>query len=312
MELRKDYVLDRWVILSEGRGKRPHEFKHKVKKKEKKICFFCPGNEKLTPHEIGRVEEDGKWIIRWFPNKFPAVREEGDPIIKTDNTYFTFAAAFGEHEVIAETNDHEKQLWDMPKEHIKKLLDVYKKRIIALSEESKYVILFKNHGKDAGTSLVHSHTQIASFNKVPVEVQQKVEACKKFDHCPYCDIINVEKGSFRRVFENNTFVCFTPYASRFNYEIWFFPKRHVRNLIDLSEEETFDLADLMQRVLAKLKEIDASYNYFLHYAPGGEDLHFHIELTPRLAKWAGFEFCSGTTINSVTPENAAKFYRGEE
>jgi hypothetical protein len=41
-------------------------------------------------------------------------------------------------------------------------------------------------------------------------------------------------------------------------------------------------------------------------------LHFHIEVTPREATWSGFEYCSGTIINSVSPEDAAKFYRGEE
>ena len=73
-----------------------------------------------------------------------------------------------------------------------------------------------------------------------------------------------------------------------------------------------DLASMMKKILLKLKEINHSYNFFLHYSPEGEDLHFNIEICPRRAIWAGFELSSGEIINSVSPEDAAKFYRGEE
>ena len=63
MELRKDYILDRWVYIATNRSKRPKEFRKEEKLEKEKICFFCPGNEELTPPEIGRVEKNGKWII---------------------------------------------------------------------------------------------------------------------------------------------------------------------------------------------------------------------------------------------------------
>ena len=314
MELRKDYLLDRWVVLATERKKRRKEFKKKEVEKKGKTCFFCPGNEATTPPEIGRVEENGKWIIRWFPNKFPAVRQEGDPIIKTHNEFFTFSDAYGNHEVIAECPEHDKQLWDLSKEHIKKILYVYKDRINDLTKDdnTKYVVIFKNHGGAAGTSLIHSHTQVASINLIPPIVSEEISASKILDDCLYCNIINVEKDSDRRCFENNSFVAFAPYASRFNYEVWIFPKMHVTNMNDLNDDEFGDLADILKKVLVKLKELDAAYNFFLHYAPEGENLHLHIEVTPRLATWAGFEFSSDIIINSVAPEDAAKFYRNEE
>jgi UDPglucose--hexose-1-phosphate uridylyltransferase len=39
-------------------------------------------------------------------------------------------------------------------------------------------------------------------------------------------------------------------------------------------------------------------------------MHFHIEIIPRLATFAGFEFATGTIVNTMTPEAAAEFYRG--
>ena len=68
--------------------------------------------------------------------------------------------------------------------------------------------------------------------------------------------------------------------------------------------------EIAVKVLKKLKTLNASYNVFIHYSPNGKDLHFHIEVAPRFAVWAGFEFSSNDAINSVTPEDAAKFYRG--
>ena len=65
----------------------------------------------------------------------------------------------------------------------------------------------------------------------------------------------------------------------------------------------------MKKILVKLKQLGVDYNFFLHYAPDGEDLHFHIEVTPQIATWAGFEFSSETVINTVAPEVAAEFYR---
>lgn len=320
-ELRKDYVLDRWTIIAAERGKRPHDFaKEKTEPGNPKTCFFCPGNESSTPPEIARIKNNDMrsakkwpWKMRIFPNKFNAVRPEGQMDIKTDNIFYTFSANYGFHEVIVETPDHFRQLWDLEEKDIKQVIDVYCDRINELGKKEgiKYVCVFKNSGKDAGTSIIHSHSQVIAYNKVPEFVQQEAEASKKYATCPYCSIINNEKGSYRRCFENSSFAAFTPYASRFPFEIWIFPKEHVKSIVDLGEKQREELADIMSRILKRLKELNASFNYVIHNAPKGDDLHFHIEVLPRLATWAGFEF-SGTVINTESPEEAAKFYRGEQ
>ncbi len=309
-ELRKDYILDRLVIISTGRGKRPKQFK-KLETVEVKVDFFAPGKESTTPPEIGRIGTKKKWKMRWFENKFAALKPEGQADIRTDNTYFTFSGNYGYHEVVVETPRLDRQLSDLAVKDIKQVLEVYQHRIEDLGNKPniKYVRVFKNHGLKAGTSIVHSHSQILAVNHVPEEVMDEIKACERFDHCPYCDIINIEKQSDRRCFENDDFVAFAPYASRFNYEVWIFPKQHIRTLGDV--ENLSSLAEIMKKVLKKLKKLGADYNYYLHYAPEGKDLHFHIEVVPRIATWAGFELGSGIVINSVSPEDAAEFYRGK-
>jgi len=209
MELRKDYVLNRWVFIAPERKKRSKEFVKKIE-----TCFFCPGNENLTPAEIGRVEENNKWKIRYFKNKFPIVDKEKN--IKEENEFFTWSSAYGEHEVIVECREHDKQLWDLPTDHIKQILEVYKNRINELSKDNKYVLVFKNHGFEAGTSLVHTHTQVVALNKIPQLVVDEVNANKE---CNYCKIIKIEEESKRKCFSNKNFIAFAPYASRFNFEV---------------------------------------------------------------------------------------------
>lgn len=314
MEFRKDYILDRWIVISERRGARPKQFKEEESAKDDKVCFFCPGSEGMTPEEIGRIDDKkGSWKMRWFPNKFPFASTESPAAVITEGKFFTHGGSYGHHEVIVETPSHELQMWDLKKNELEMLLNVYKERTGELSKKKdiKYVVVFKNHGAKGGTSLVHSHTQVVGYAHVPPLVKQEVEAAKKFDKCPYCRIADIESKSARHCFENSTAVAFAPYASRFNYEMWIMPKKHFKSLADLGEHDITNIAELLQKTLSKLKEMNVSYNIVLHYSPDGEDLHLHFEVLPRIATWAGFEFSTNILINSVSPETAAKFYRGE-
>lgn len=321
-ELRKDYLLDRWVLIVPARSKRPQQFEsrpsnhslspHPLSHSEaQSYCFFCPGNEEATPHEIGRVEKDGRWVIRWIPNKFSAVEPTGQFDIKTDNNFYTFSSSFGHHEVVIESPDHGRQLADMSSKELELVIGVYKKRIeeLMLKPHIRYVDVFKNSGEKGGTSILHTHTQVMALNHMPKLVRDELEAFKKHPSCPYCQVIEREKGSFRRCFENQEFVAFAPYASRFNYEIWIFPKAHVKNLSEV--QDISGLADILHNVLSKIKSLTPSYNFFLHYSPV-ENFHFHIEVCPRISTWAGFEFSSDEVINTVSPEDAAAYYRGEQ
>ena len=149
----------------------------------------------------GRVEYKNTWKIRWFPNKFPAVEFKGNAGIKTKNKFLSEGKTYGKHDIIVETPNHKKQLWDLSTEDIKNVFEVYALRIKSLSKLTniKYVTVFKNHGPLGGTSLVHSHTQIVAISVLPLEIIDEVKAAKKFNRCPYCDIIKLESKSKRKI-----------------------------------------------------------------------------------------------------------------
>jgi len=140
-EIRKDYILDQWVIINEKRDLRPKQFKKVESIQEEKICFFCPGNEHLTPPEIGRVEEKETWKLRWFANKFPIMDPAGKIQTKKKGI-LTSMTGIGYHEVIVETNDHKKQLWDLKEDALWDLFKVYTLRTKDLSKKKECFLCF--------------------------------------------------------------------------------------------------------------------------------------------------------------------------
>ena len=314
-ELRRDYFLDRQVIIAVGRGKRPTDFKHASASDSdaKDACFFCPGNESSTPPEIMRVADGGVWSVRVFPNKFPAVTEEDGP---SDERLMP---AYGRHEIVVESPDHQKTVADLSAEGIAQVIGIYSQRVDAMMKDpkTKYVLVFKNHGKVAGASLAHTHTQIISLPVVPKLLQAESDAtaeyARKNASCPICDAWKSESKGPRAVWEDDNAVVFTPYASRSPLEAWIMPKRHLRELGDLSESERLSLAKGIKKITSKLKAglDDTPYNLYFHISPKGGDLHLHVEVLPRLSIYAGFELGSDIVINTMAPEAAADFYRPE-
>lgn len=309
--IRKDYVLERYVFYATSRGKRPQEFRKIIQQQPAGVCYFCPGSESLTTKEIGRKGSAVQWSMRWFPNKFPAVEKRGSPKL-SGPPLFRESSNYGAHEVVVETPHHGQQFGSFTAEHIAELLKVYHERIAALSKDKNcgYVSVFKNHGKDAGTSLIHEHSQAISVPQLPAVIREECDAAGKARSCPYCSVIRKEAKSRRNAGENDAFIAICPYASRFNYEAWIFPKRHLRTFDDFKDSDFLHCAALLKGIISKVQHLGASYNYYVHYSPKKEDLHFHIEVTPRIATYGGFELGTGFVINSVMPEDAAGYYRG--
>lgn len=306
MELRKDYFLNRFVIVAPNRGKRPSDVVNTVSQNVSLDVFGASSDD-----EIGRLMRDGSWSVRWLKNKFPAVV----PIVQTEampqSRFFSSSPAFGFHEVIVESPNRDVQLAELSFQALEDVLSVYARRIVELEQKEgvRYVSLFKNHGFQAGSSIVHSHAQALALGFVPPEVQEKLDASGRFLRCPYCAVLEEEKGSARIVLENDDFVVFCPFASRFNYEVWVWPKMHVSRVEKLNMSS---LSRALKPVLSRLHENNIDYNMHMTYSPKGEDLHCHVEISPRIARWGGFEFASGVVINSVSPEEAAKFYRSDD
>ncbi len=339
-ELRRDPIIGRWVIIATERGKRPSDFKLKESDSaDDKPCPFCPGNEGLTPPEIdadrpaNTAKNTPGWLTRTVPNKYPALTNESD-VEKEDVGIFQRCKGVGEHEVVIESPDHNKQLADLSIEDIKRVILVYKRRSIELGKDKrfKYVLIFKNYGLAAGASLEHSHTQLISLPIVPRRVSEEFECMRSYfeskKSCVLCDMVSQEKKEkLREICENEDFYAFCPFASRSPFEITIVPKKHKSSFTDISEAEVDNFARILKDILARIKALldNPPYNFIIHTNSlnrNGNNLypvkdgvvsngvyHWHVEVMPSLSKIAGFEWGTGFYINSTPPELAAKYLR---
>ncbi|MCD6471145.1 DUF4931 domain-containing protein [bacterium] len=304
-EIRKDYFLNRYTIFAPARQKRPKEKEIEEEEERKDRCVFCPGGKGLEKkYLIKKYGPKKPWSIAVIKNKYP--------IVTLDNKN-----AYGEHEIVIETPIHEKRLYQFSIEEIINLIKVYRERTKEISKikDINYILIFKNEGVKSGASLVHSHSQIFSSKIIPPDVQKEWQTAHQYEEkhgvCPYCEIIKREEKSERRVFVDKDIVAFCPYASRFHYEVWIFPRRHIDNVVQLNNKEIRSMAKVLKLVLSKLNALGLGYNFFLDQLITDKNQHFYLKIQPRATIWGGVELGSGLIVNTIFPEIAAKFYRSK-
>src|SRR3989338_6108590 len=281
-----DVTTSRWIIIAEGRSKRPTDVK--IQDGINKICVFCPGYEKIPGLEVYRIGfgapyEKG-WQVRVIANKFPI-------------TDF--------HEVIIHSPDDKKDLDELSLDQVHRVLQAYHERY-NFHFKHGHVIIFNNVGQIAGASINHPHSQLVV---VPKQIT--------LDTLQLEPIVNT-------IFESSKFVVFCPNFSQWPFEIWIAPKKRNQLFGQISDEEIADLAVVLQNILRRLiyhlgggshfhpgvpmvtfKEGPA-YNFYIHH---GQD--WYIRIVPRLIHRAGFELGTGLSVNIMDPQDAADILRQE-
>jgi UDPglucose--hexose-1-phosphate uridylyltransferase len=322
-ELRKDPVVGRWVIISADRARRPSDFGPEPVRPKLTSCVFCAGNEEKTPAEIlaGRGPDSRPntpgWTYRVVPNKFPALRIEGDLEPSGEGPYDRMNGV-GAHEVVIESPDHHASLASMSVEAVTDVFLAFRERFLDLKKDARfeYVLAFKNHGDAAGASLEHPHSQIIATPILPIMVTEELAGSAKYfeikERCVWCDVVREERRGRRRLIaEANGFVTLAPFAPRFPFETWILPARHRSAFEESGIDDLRSLATALGDFLRRMNRIlvDPAFNFMLHSAPLHEPtlehFHWHLEIIPKLTRVAGFEWGSGFFINPVPPEDAA-------
>lgn len=303
-ELRKDYIQDKYVIIAPGRGGRPQD----VEVPKRMPRYSNPEESVFHPKNVAQVKSlltlgsEKNWRVKVIANKFPAVD-------------LSNSKAYGVQEVIIETPDPNLEMEDFSIAQIADILRVYAKRTAAIQKikNIQYIIIFKNDGGKAGASISHAHSQIFATNFIPPQLLDKSHQALAYrlqnGREAYCDIIDKEMKSARRVWQDKNIACFAPYASMHNYECWIFPKRHVDNITQLKKDEFSSFAKILKHIVGKITALGLAYNYYFHQIVYDENQHLYMKITPRGSFWAGVEIGSGIIINTIAPEEAARYYR---
>jgi len=323
-ELRRDLVSGDWVVIATGRAKRPDDFA-----KLEKPIFLQPRDkcpfEEFFPLALAVYGEDHKpekdWLVQVIPNKFPAFGKGICAVMFKEGIY-EWGEGVGFHEIVI-TRDHTKSLAAMSDQGVGQVIRAYQDRYLALHNSGcvEYISIFYNHGREAGASISHPHSQLIAIPVIPPDVARSLrgsaEYFKKEKKCVHCAILKYEiKEKSRIVYENDDAVVLTPFASKTAFEMRIFPKKHQPQFELISEEERWSIGNALRVCLAKLYRglKNPDFNFFLHTAPTRNlkkygHYHWHFEVIPKTAIWAGFEIGTGIEISTIAPENAAEFLR---
>ena len=337
-ELRKDPIIDRWVIIATERGRRPSDFSPEPPVPPASFSPFAYGNEEKTPNEVfqaGRPEKAAPntpgWKVRVVPNKFPALSVKGE-LESQAVGMFDMMNGVGAHEVVIEHPDSGWDMSDATQDQAQAIFSAYiaRNQELARDERFRYILTFRNYGIQAGASIAHPHSQIIALPIIPRQVRDQLHAAREHYRNKlrsiYQDLLRQELADGQRIVEaTDHFVVLCPYASRFPFEMKIFTRRPNHDFSLMTPEEVADISDLLPRTLRRVRDAlgNPSYNMMFQTAPItvprpgspdywgtiAQDFCWHIDILPRLTEVAGFEWGTGFYINPVSPESATRFLR---
>lgn len=267
-----DISSHRWVIISPQRISRPEN--HDSKKR----CPFCIGHEGDTPPELMRIGEGEPntpgWKVRVIPNKYPI-------------TDF--------HEVIIHAPKCGSDIEGLHLNQVELIFKAYKTRY-NFYRKSGQVLIFCNHGREAGSSLDHPHSQLVV---IPSQINLDALAREPLNNA-------IEDGKY--------FSVYCPEFSQWPYEIWVAPKKKDTVFGDITDEEITSLAEILQNMLKKLKNVfkkhqstsqSFDYNYYIYPKE-----NWYVRIIPRFIYRAGFELGTGLSVNVMDPIMASLEFKG--
>jgi UDPglucose--hexose-1-phosphate uridylyltransferase len=291
----------------------------RLEQQEKPVLVYDHGR-KMPWHG----DWSGRWTTAVVPNKFPALMPGtcGDPVMQGP---VATHPAHGFHELVI-TRDHDRHFAQFTVEETAEVLQVYRERYraIARDECGDYISVFHNHGRGAGASIAHSHSQIISTPIVPPEVLRSLRGADEYfrQHGKgvHRALIDWEIAEKRRVvYENAQFIAFCPFVSKAGYEVRIFPKTQQAHFEEAGDDCLRDCAETLNAVLGALHRAldDVDYNFYIHTAPVTKDpsvnydyYHWHLEIVPRIPIAAGFELSTAIYVNPFDPDDCATALRG--
>lgn len=328
-ELRTDPIFGNQVIVAPARGNRPGAFAPPVVSPtlSSQPCPFCPGNEDQTPNSLLDKKDAGTqdWSLRVVPNLYPATipdfgaaTDATTDVSAEPRQVFSSRPNLGRHEVVIESRQHVSQFTQLSALQAELVFQAYVDRFRSWQTESppRFGLAFKNNGRQAGASIPHVHSQLVALDFLPNWFQQEWEIAERrlaqAGTCAFCEWIEQELDAGSRVVDQDEeFVVVCPFASRMPYEMWILPRRHSSHFDRAPVSLIQAAAKKTHAMLTRLTQIieNAPYNYLIHSAPFDMPdtgvYHWHVEVIPRIAKLAGFEWGTGCHINPVSPEQAA-------
>jgi UDPglucose--hexose-1-phosphate uridylyltransferase len=253
-------------VIAPGRAKRPGADARAASEaptpEELETCPFCAGHEGMTPPQTLVLPEEGDWRVRVVPNLYPALERQ---------------------EVVVHSRRHVRSLAELDGDEPELIAEAWQRRAAAVPG---YLHALVNEGREAGSSLAHSHSQLVWLPEPPPEhVRPRLEGMLDADR----DVI-----------------AGCPWASRLPYETVIAPAEP-------------DPAGIQSTLLGAALRLLVEIVRRLHAVEGPVPLNAWLEhdrqdwrivLLPRLTILAGLELGAGIFVTTLPPEEAARRLRG--
>lgn len=309
-DFRYDPFFDQWVCIAESRQDRPVEYQQTVQRRADLECPFCAGNEYLTPPALQQIGDGAKtWLVRAIPNKFPALGSAD----KSDAGEF----AGGWQEVLVVSPRHVASFAELSDDELVACLNLFQQRIRALAADPAvaHVSLFMNCRPAAGASIEHAHFQLLGSPVCTGQVRARLQRMQSVegDSNRWRQQLERERASDRLVAGGDAFAVFCPFASRYTGQLRIAPMVR-RSMRDLNGKELQVLGGLLRQWTAAVERVfeQPAYNIVFFFPPNDDaDGPWFVDLIPRFPQAAGFELATDCWINPLSPETAARRYRGD-
>jgi UDPglucose--hexose-1-phosphate uridylyltransferase len=324
-ETRIDHQTGDWRIIAPDRAGRPGE-----RRGADAPCPFCPGNEAMTPPEVLRVPAGTpSWRIRIVPNLYGVVTaatgDGGRPAATGDGDRPAAGDAFpstGWHEVVVESHRHDWDARYATPDEMTEILSTMRQRCRMLADQGPAaVIVFRNHGRGAGRSMSHPHSQIVALDQPPPGLVERWRRARAHHEATgrrlHDDLAVAERDTGTRVVaDTDGVLVFQPFTASVPYETTLLPPPGSADLAGASDDALAALARTLPRLLTALATVldDPAYNLVVHAGPAGDaDAHrwfrWHLSLYPRITTPGGLELATGLAVNPSAPEATAPILR---
>lgn len=321
-QLRQNIITGDWVVIAPERAKRPSDFVSATQPASapSESCVFCPESDNYRHQRLKGFETDHVYVL---PNKFPAFVEDPKQCsprsYKVEEGFFVAKPAVGGHDVVI-IKDHQLRLHAFPRAVWRDLLVMFRRRYRHYAQvcNAEHIMAIYNEQAPAGASILHPHAQIFASsvvsNLVAKELTTTEAAWNNNGSSAFADLVaHEERVKERLIAENSHYLAFTQYAAKFPFEIWIVPKYQQSHFEKTTDAELAALIPVLMTAMKKLNTTlhDPPLNFFIHSAPTStralEYYRWHIEITPRLGVFGGFELGSGIIIDVISPEQAAGY-----
>ncbi len=284
---RLNILTGEWVLVSPHRTKRPWQGKEeksavKLQPEYDSKCYLCPGNERA-----GGIKNPNYASTFVFNNDFSALLPNvKNTNVSNENKLFKSENISGECRVICFSPRHNLTLAEMKKSEIMNVIDVWSEQITELGAKYKWVQIFENRGEIMGSSNQHPHGQIWASSFLPNEIVKENKNQKKYftdnKSILLLDYLNEElKLKERVIAENEHWAVLVPYWAVWPFETMLLPKRNIRQLTDLLDNEKESLAKILKLLLVKYDNLfntSFPYTFGWHGAPTDNNDYSHWQL----------------------------------